>query len=158
MLLILFAFWLLLNGRWTVEIAVTGAVICILLYIFIVCFFGYTPKKEWKIIRRAGKLAGYLCWLVAEIFRSAVKTMRLIWSPKEIPVPHLAAFDTRLRTDPGKVLLANSITMTPGTITVSADGSKYLVHCLDEIFAEGLSDSEMERRISEIEENGGKGK
>ena len=50
------------------------------------------------------------------------------------------------------MILGNSITMTPGTITVDVRDDLFLVHCLDEDFARGLEDSEMEKRILRLEE------
>lgn len=154
MFFLLFAFWLILNGQWTSEIAVTGVVLCALLYLFICKFMDYSPKKEWACLRRFPRAIVYFFYLVGEIAKSAWATIKLIWSPKEIIRPQVTTFHTKLRTDPGKVVLANSITMTPGTITVDVRGDLFLVHCLDETFAEGLEDSEMEKRIMQIE--GGK--
>lgn len=156
MFFLLFAFWLLLNGQWTTEIAVVGLVLSAALYWFIWRFMGYSPRKEWACLRRGGRIARYLAYLVGEVLKSAWQTIRLVWSPKLEVEPRLASFRTRLRTDPGKVVLANSITMTPGTITIDVRDDHFLVHCLDESFGEGLEGSDMERRIAEIERKGGR--
>ena len=154
MFFVLFAFWLLLNGRWTAEIALTGAAVCGLVYLFLWKYLGYSPRKEWQAARRLPGLAAYALWLVGQIFASAAATIRLIWSPRLIAEPRLVAFRSRLRTRAGRTLLANSITLTPGTITADQTGDRFLVHCLDSDFAEGLADSEMEKRILRIEEGG----
>lgn len=151
MLFLLFAFWIILNGRWTTEIAIVGAVVSGLIYLFICKFMDYSPRKEWACLRRAPRAACYLVYLVGEVFKSAWTTIRFIWSPKEIVQPEVVSFRTRLRTDAGKVILANSITMTPGTMTLDIKDDIMLVHCLDESLAEGLEDSEMERRILKLE-------
>lgn len=151
MLIILFAFWLLLNGRWTTEIAIVGAVISGLIYLLCWKFFGYSPKREWRFFCRMPAFLHYFVWLIGEVFRSAFQTIHFIWSPNEIIVPKLTSFRTKMKTETGRVLLANSITMTPGTITVALQGDKLLVHCLDETYAEGLSGSEMERRLCRAE-------
>ncbi len=154
MFFVLFAFWLLLNGRWTAEIALVGCAVCGLVYLFMLKYMGVTPKKEWQVIRRLPGLAGYGLWLIGRIFASAAATIRLIWSPRLIAEPRLVAFRSKLRTEPGRVLLANSITLTPGTITADQTEDRFLVHCLDSDFAEGLADSEMEKRILRLEEGG----
>ena len=154
MFFVLFAFWLLLNGRWTAEIALTGAAVCGLVYLFLWKYLGYSPRKEWQAARRLPGLAAYALWLVGQIFASATATIRLIWSPRLIAEPRLVAFRSRLKTRAGRTLLANSITLTPGTITADQTGDRFLVHCLDSDFAEGLADSEMEKRILRIEEGG----
>ena len=61
---------------------------------------------------------------------------------------------TRLPRVYWKVLLGNSITLTPGTITVDVREDRFLVHCLDSDFARGLTDSAMEKRILRLEEGG----
>lgn len=154
MFFVLFAFWLLLNGQWTTEIAIVGLVLSGLMYLFLCKFMDYSPRKEWACLRRTPRIIGYFFYLVGEVFKSGWATIKLIWSPKQIVQPEVTSFHTKLRTDPGKVVLANSITMTPGTITVDIRDDVFLVHCLDEDFAVGLEDSDMEKRILKLE--GGK--
>ncbi len=151
MYFLLFGFWVLLNGKWTGEIAIVGVIVCAALYAFMVAFMDYSPKKEWQLARRLPRIAGYFVYLVKEIFKSAYATMRLIWSPREEIAPRVTSFHTRLRTDAGKVVLANSITMTPGTITVDVQDDLFLIHCLDESFDVGQEGFEMEDRVAEIE-------
>lgn len=151
MLLVLFAFWLLLNGQWTGEIAAVGAVICTLLWLFMWKFMGYSPKKEWQLVRRLPRLLCYICWLVGEILRSAFAVIRLIWSPTLQVQPKLVAVKPALRTEKGRVILADSITLTPGTVTVSVQGDRLLVQALDDSLTEGLEDSEMVRRVIRVE-------
>ena len=151
MYFLLFGFWVLLNGKWTTEIAIVGVIVCAALYAFMCTFMDYSPRKEWKIARRSGRIAGYFFYLVGEIFKSAWGTMVLIWSPEKEIEPRVTSFRTRLRTDAGKVVLANSITMTPGTITVDVQDDLFLIHCLDESFDVGQEGFEMEDRILRIE-------
>ena len=151
MYFLLFGFWVLLNGKWTTEIAVVGVIVCAALYAFMCAFMGYSPKQEWKLVRRVPKIFRYFLYLVGEIFKSAWGTMMLIWSPDKEIQPRVTSFRTRLRTDAGKVVLANSITMTPGTITVDVQDDLFLIHCLDETFDVGTEGFEMEDRIMKIE-------
>ena len=151
MLIILFAFWLVLNGRVTAEIAVTGAVLSGLIYLFIWRFMGYSPRRERRFFRALPRFAAYLCWLVGEVFRSGWAVMRLVWNPAVRPEPQLDSFDTVLRSDAAKTALADSITLTPGTVTVSVREGTFLVHALDTDFADGLHGSGMERRLARVE-------
>lgn len=151
MYFLLFGFWVLLNGKWTTEIAIVGVIVCAALYAFMCAFMGYSPKQEWKIAKRLPRIIGYFFYLVGEIFKSAWGTMTLIWSPEKEIEPRVTSFHTRLRTDAGKVVLANSITMTPGTITVDVQDDLFLIHCLDESFDVGTEGFEMEDRIARIE-------
>ena len=151
MFFLLFGFWVLLNGRWTAEIAIVGLVICAALYAFIVAFLGYSPRREWAVVKRLGRILGYAGYLVTEVIKSAFQVLRLIWSPRLIPEPKLISFRTRLRTDAGKVVLSDSITLTPGTITVNVKGDRMLVHCLDTSFEIDENDFEMEKRVMRVE-------
>ena len=142
MFFLLFGFWVLLNGSWTLEIALIGLLVSAALYAFIVKFMGYSPKKEWAIVRRLPRIIGYFLYLVKEVFLSAWATIKLVWSPKLVVEPE---------TLPGKVVLANSITMTPGTITVDMHDDLFLIHCLDTSFDVGKEGFEMERRVMAVE-------
>ena len=151
MYFLLFGFWVLLNGKWTAEIAIVGVIVCAALYAFMVAFMDYSPKKEWQLAKRLPRIVGYFFYLVKEIFASAYATMKLIWSPREEIAPRVTSFHTRVRTDAGKVVLANSITMTPGTITVDVQDDLFLIHCLDDSFDVGQEGFEMEERVMRLE-------
>ena len=151
MFFLLFAFWVLLMGAWTAEIAIVGVVVCGMVYAFSCAFMGYSPKKELVIAKRMGRIAKYFVYLVGEIFKSAWAVIKLVWSPKMVAEPKLTSFRTRLKTQAGKVVLANSITMTPGTITVDIRGDKFLIHCLDAEFDMGQDGFEMEDNVMKVE-------
>ena len=151
MYFLLFGFWVLLNGRWTVEIAIVGLIVCAALYAFMCAFMGYSPKKEWQIACRLPRIAGYFVYLVGEVFKSAFGVMKLIWSPTLVIEPEVTSFRTKLRTDAGKVVLANSITMTPGTLTIDVQEDEFLIHCLDTSFDVGQEGFDMEDRVMKLE-------
>ncbi len=151
MFFILFGLWVLLNGQWTTEIAIVGMVICGLLYAFLCAFMGYSPRREWAIVRRIPRIVGYGLYLVREVIKAACATIRLIWSPRLVTQPEVTSFHTKLRTEAGKVVLANSITMTPGTITVDVRDDLFLIHCLDDSFDVGQEGFAMEDRVMKLE-------
>ena len=151
MFFLLFGFWVLLNGRWTLEIAIVGVVVCAALYAFLAAFMGYSPRKEWAVVKRLGRILAYAGYLVGEVVKSAFAVLRLIWSPGLEPEPQLISFHTKLRTDAGKVVLADSITLTPGTITVNVQGDRMLVHCLDSSFGIEEGNFDMEERVMRVE-------
>ncbi len=154
MAVVLFAFWWLLNGTMTAELALIGIALCGLLRLFAWKCLGLTLKRERAVIRRVPALLGYVVFLVGEILKAAAKTLRLIWSPTLVCEPRLTSFRTRLRTKQGRAVMADSITLTPGTITVDVKGDAFLVHCLDRDFAEGLGGGEMETRVLRVEKGG----
>ena len=92
---------------------------------------------------------------ILEILKANIGVMQLILSPKMEVEPKLVRFRTDLKTDLARVILANSITLTPGTITVTLEGDEYLVHCLDKSMAEGMDDSIFVRLLHQLEEKEG---
>ena len=77
--------------------------------------------------------------------------MKLLFSEKNAVEPILIRFRTSLQTKAARVLLANSITLTPGTITVSLEGDELVVHCLDKTLAEGLADGIFAKELERLE-------
>jgi len=152
MYLLYFFLWVIFNGQWTTEIALTGLVIAAAIYWFTCRFVGLSPKAEWQAIRKIPGAIAYAWFVVVEIFKANFQVLKLIYSPRLEVEPELRTFRTKLRKDGSKVALANSITLTPGTITVHVKDDRFLVHCLDASMAEGLEDSEFEQKLKKLEE------
>ena len=76
---------------------------------------------------------------------------RMILTQREEMEPVLVTFRTSLKTEMARVILANSITLTPGTITVSIEEDELMVHCLDKSLADGLKDSIFEQKLKVLE-------
>lgn len=150
----LFVLWIVFNGQLTWELVAFGMVIAPLLSWFVTRFIapGLTAKKQLGIVKRLPAFAQYVWLLVVEIVLANFAVMRMILTDKDIVVPKLATFKTTLKTRAARVVLADCITLTPGTITVHMQGDHYLVHCLDESLEDGLNDSAFERRLQHIEE------
>ena len=83
----------------------------------------------------------YLFVLILEIVKANFTVVKLIMSSKYELEPVVIKFRTDLKTRPARILLANSITLTPGTITVSLSNDEYMVHCLDKSLAQGIDKS-----------------
>ena len=140
---LMFAVWLILNGKVTMEICLFGAVISAALLLFMFKFMDYSLVPFF---------AKYIWVLIEEIVKANVCVLKLILTPGLEPEPALVYFDTQLNSQTAKMILANSITLTPGTITVSVEDSKFCVHCLDTELAEGLEDSVFVKLLEEMEE------
>ena len=151
MFFVLFGLWLLLEGQWTLEIALTGAVLCGALWLFCWKLLDYTPRREWAFFCRLPAFLASLCRLLWEALRAGCRTIARVWRPGRQVSPRLVSFDSGLESEGAKLLLANSITLTPGTITVDVRQGKFLVHCLDEPFAEGLADSALARHAKKLD-------
>lgn len=152
MFLLLLAVWLILNGKVTVEICALGVLICAALFYFMCRYMDYSLRKELLLFRLTPLFVRYFWVLVKEIVKANVCVLKIILSPQLEPEPAFVYFDTDFRTGMAKVVLANSITLTPGTITVSVEDDRFCVHCLDRELAEGMADSVFVELLREMEE------
>ena len=141
MYLLYFLLWVIFNGNFTLEIAIFGIIIAAALFAFTCKFTDYSIAKEKKLIRNAFRILHYVIVLIIEIVKANLAVMHFILSEKEEIEPALVTFQPDLHTQIGRASLADSITLTPGTITVLLDDNTYTVHCLDESLAEGMDTS-----------------
>lgn len=133
------------------EIVLFGLVISGLMYAFVCKFMDYSPKRDLAVFRKSGYILQYVGVLMAEIVKATMAVIKLIISAKYEPEPVIISFRTDLKTKTARVLLANSITLTPGTITASLDGDELVVHCLDKEFAEGMDSSIFVKLLKRLE-------
>ncbi len=156
MVLILFALWLIFNGKVTLEIVLFGIVLSVAVYLFCWKFLEYSPKRELLALRLLPQGIGYFFVLIWEVIKANYGTINLIVSPKYEVEPVLVTFRTGLKTDLARTVLANSITLTPGTITVELTEEEFKVHCLDKEMAEGIEDSVFVHLLMKMEQTAGK--
>ncbi len=149
---LLFAFWLILSGFFDPFHLSLGLVSCALVtwWSSDLMFESTTPPK--RLVRQGWRLAGYLCWLLWQIVLSNIHLFKLSLGDLKEVSPRVVKFRTGLKSDFAKFLLANSITITPGTITVKILGDVFYVHAISAEAAAGL-DGGMERRIAAIFED-----
>ena len=152
MFLLFFVLWIIFNGRVTLEICLFGAVISAALYWFTCKVIGYNPRYDLNAVVLLWDLLRYGATLLWEILKANAQVMKIVLSPKAIIEPKLVLFSTPLNTEAARVALANSITMTPGTITVSLDDDQVLVHCLDTSFSQGVEDLTFQKQLLKMEE------
>ncbi len=152
MFLIFFLAWLIFNGQVTTEILIFGVVIAAVVFWFICKFMGYSLRKELKLYRSIGFFLRYALVLIKEIIKANLDVIPRIYTVEEAMEPVIVKFRVNLKTDFARVILANSITLTPGTITVSLEENEYTIHCLDESLAEGLEDSVFVKMLEKYEE------
>lgn len=145
--LLLFLLWLLLNGRVTAEIVIFGVLVTAALYFFMVRALHWPPKRDVLLLRTLPVFVLYLLNLAWETAKAACTVARLALTPGEHPEPVLVEFRSGLDRESLNVLLANSITLTPGTITVFQEGDRFLIHALRGEYAEGLEDSSFIRLL-----------
>lgn len=98
-------------------------------------------------VHLSGPLAKFWAMLIREITVSNIEVVRAILSPGPPIQPHFLRVRTRQTTDLGKVILANSITLTPGTVTVDVRGDELLVHALTESSGRAVEEGQLDRAV-----------
>lgn len=101
-------------------------------------------------LRALVRLPALWWWLLGEIIKSSLEVARVLLNPAMPIQPELVELTTSEETDSGKVILGNSITLSPGTVTIDVDKNRLLVHCLTANSAASLRSGEAERRTAKI--------
>ena len=152
MLLLFFLVWVIFNGRLTLEIALFGVAVAGAVFAFVCKFMGYSLQKELRFYKKIPSFCQYLYYLVKEIIAANITVSRMILTRKEQMEPVIVHVHTDLKTETARMMLANSITLTPGTITVALTENDLLVHCLDKSLSKGMEDSVFVRLLHKMEE------
>lgn len=151
MYLLYFALWVIFNGQVTLEICLFGVVIAALIFAFTCKFLNYSIEKEKKLLKNSLRIFCYVVVLVKEIVKANFAVIHMILSEREELEPVIVDFRSDMGTSMGQALLANAITLTPGTITVSLEDTEYVVHCLDESLAAGMDTSIFVEMLSNLD-------
>jgi multicomponent Na+:H+ antiporter subunit E len=152
MVILFFLLWLLLSGEVTVSVCLWGLVATGLVY----CFYRQIPAdsrpgKQWTLAR-LWMMVRYLWNLLLEMLKASIIIMKLIYTRGKGMRPKMIWFDTTLKSNRDRVLLANSITLTAGTITVAVEeNGRFCVHTLDASLAEGIEACQFQQRLEQME-------
>ena len=145
--IVLFGFWLLMSGYYTPLILSLGVISCVLcLYLTIK---GKFLDNETLPIYFFPRLIQYTLWLIIEILKSNIQTAKIILTKSE--EPELFSVKATQKTNEGKVTYANSITLTPGTVTTQIKDNVFEVHALTKEFGDDVRCSEMDRMVTWLE-------
>jgi multicomponent Na+:H+ antiporter subunit E len=150
LILFLAIIWLLLSGHYTPLLLGLGAASCLLVW-YISERMDLVDHEEHPLHLRPIRLILYWLWLGGEVVKSNIDVARRIIDP-DLPIqPKLLKVRTSQRTELGQVIYANSITLTPGTVSIDLEGYEIEVHALAADPAEALLAGEMDRRVSAVE-------
>ncbi len=145
---ILMSSWLLWSGIYKPLLIGLGVFSC-LLSLWLAQRTGFF--RHAIPLRSLVRLPALSCWVLKEMVKSSIAVVRVVLSPSLPIQPELVEFTTSEKTDPGKVILGNVITMSPGTVTIDVDENRLLVHCLTADSAETLRGREVEHRTARLE-------
>ena len=151
----LVAMWLLWSGHYDPKadllILSFGLASCLL-----VTWLAVKMKivdEETQPLRLPLRLLTYIPWLFKEIIVSNIDVAKIILRPKMALTPELFEVPAIQKTDLGRVIYANSITLTPGTLSIEAEGGKVLVHALTAEAAEALRSGPMDQKVADLEDD-----
>ncbi len=148
--ILLFGLWLLWSGHYTPMLIGFGVASCAL--VLLLAHRMHIVDREGFPLHLAPRLPRYLAWLTLEVIKSNLELARRVLDPR-LPIgPEIVELTSSQKTDLGRVSYANSITLTPSTVTIEAasDGA-LLVHAISAEAANGLRSGEMDRQVSRLE-------
>lgn len=141
--------WMLLSGYLKPNLLVLGVLSCVLVTILAMMMKVYLSNDE--RFKFAIRMPFYLPWLFKEILLANLAVARKVLIPGSDIQPQCINTKPSQKTNTGIALLANSITLTPGTISIDYDDNNLLVHALTDETAQGVIDKDMDKRITKLE-------
>ena len=149
--LLLLVVWLLLSGHYDVMHISLGVASVGLVLFMNRKYYHETPAGPAGNARlRWGRFALYLPWLLWQMILSALQVARVVFSPRNSLQPVMVHFRSEQPNESASVILGNSITLTPGTLTLDIAGDEYAIHCLSARTEVGLLDGSMQRRVARL--------
>ena len=141
--------WILLSGMFHILLLCLGAVsvgfcLWIAMRMDLIDHEGVPIQISWGVLR-------YLPWLIKEIIKANYDVAKRVISPNLPISPCLFEAPVSQKTDLGQALYANSITLTPGTVSVDLAPNMIQVHALHQGSADGVLEGEMDARVSAVE-------
>ena len=142
-------FWLLMSGHYTPFILSLGGV-SVLFVLYLTRRMDFFDKDTFQFSMK-WKYLSYWIWLGKEIFNSNIAVAKVVLSPRLDISPRMIEFKSSQKTELGLVIFANSITLTPGTVSVDIEDDKIIVHALNAELAEGVLNGEMDSKVTALE-------
>lgn len=147
--LVLSALWLLLSGHYTAFIMGLGVVSVVLVVLVanrmdVIDHEGHPIHLSWRSVK-------FWPWLFWEIVKANWDVAKVILQAKMPISPTVLCLEGTQKSELGNVIFANSITLTPGTVTISLESGEFMVHALTREAAEGLGTGDMDDRVTAME-------
>ena len=146
---VLAAIWLLNSGHYTPLLLML--MLCSTLFVVLLARRMDLIDRESVPLRVIGRMLPFSLWLGRQLVLANIDVVKRIWAGPASVDPVLARMPIDQKTDVGRVLLANAITLTPGTITVAVDEDYVTVHALTREGWEALRDGDLDQRVRRLE-------
>ena len=144
--IIIYGLWLILSGHYTPFFLITGFVCTV--FVVLLSMRMDIIDHDYQPLMFGWKLLLFFPWLIYQIILSNLMVTRCILSPRSGITPVVVNLKGSQTSELGKMVYANSITLTPGTLTMNVEGSDFEVHALLKDAADDLAQGEMNRRIT----------
>lgn len=148
---ILALFWILLSGHTSILLLSLGLV-SVMLVIWIVGRMDRNDKAPVLMLFTL-EIISYFGWLIWQIIISNIDVVRRIWDPSLSITPACRKIKVSINDPLIKTIYANSITLTPGTVTTEVGEDYFIVHALNAMGLDELEEGEMQRRLSRLEQS-----
>ncbi len=142
-------FWLINSGHYTPLILFFMVVSVI--FVVVLCRMTNIVDSESQPLHLTFTIPGYWIWLIKEVIIANIAVARCVWQGSTSISPTVFPVKANQKSDIGKVIYANSITLTPGTVSIDLEGDVITVHALTHESAADLKSGEMDRRVCEVE-------
>ncbi|MQA89031.1 MAG: cation transporter [Gemmatimonas sp.] len=146
----IYAMWLVLSGHYTGLLLALGVVSTVGV-VLVTIRMDLLDHEGVPLLHLTARVWTYIPWLIVEVVKSNLAATRVILDPKLPISPTIVRFRGKPHTDLGRFIFANSITLTPGTITVAVTGADFHVHALFWEAIDGIEEGEMNRRVRALE-------
>ena len=151
-LFIIILFWITLIEKFTYERIIIGVLVGVLVYFFNRELLREDCTTKNSSFKSFYYLLIYVVILIKEIFIANFDVAKIVLSFRMQISPHIFSYETKLKSCLNRTILANSITLTPGTFTISLEGNKLTIHCLQKRYMENVINSPLEKILLKIEE------
>lgn len=148
LLLVLALVWLLWSGIYTPLVLGLGALSCVVT-LFVAHRVGFFEREVFSL-QVIPRLPRYWAWLFVEIVKSSLEVAQVVLRRRLEISPTVVKFEAAPRDAVGQAILGNSITLTPGTLTLDIHEGKVSVHCLTKQGAEALLAGEFNERAAAL--------
>jgi len=145
----LFGFWLALTASLRPLDLAIGLALSVLLGLWAARFL-WPDDAPVLTARQAARVLLYIPHLLVAIVVAAVQVAEIVVQPHMPIQPVLIRHRTQFKRDVSRVAFANSITLTPGTLTVDIEENTFVIHCIAEGFADDITNGDLERRITRV--------
>ncbi len=152
LIIALLGFWVILAEKLSLEVLLVGIIICIgITYVSKDNQDEHAPSRKCNTFKKSYYIVLYALILIKEIVIANIQVAMIVLSKNMDISPSTFVYETKLSSDKYRTFFANSITLTPGTISVSMNDRKIVVHCLKNDYINSVMNSKLEKILLEIE-------